>query len=141
MMDSAQSLAIGAVTIDPANPTTVWVGTGEGNGNADGFAGVGIYRILNAESASPTLEGPFSTRVAGCGNLVDNGVAFRGTSITRIVFDPNNSARMFVGNSTGVGGIGVASPRNLPLLMSWALPKRVQKRPQGWVVMPIGSTI
>lgn len=107
LTDNAASLAIGAVTIDPSNPTTVWIGTGEGNGSADSFAGVGIYRILNAESASPTLEGPFGTRVAGCGSTADNGVAFQGTSITRIAFDPNDPTRMFVGNSTGVAGIGV----------------------------------
>jgi hypothetical protein len=107
MTDSIASLAIGAVTIDPSNSTTVWIGTGEGNGSADSFAGVGIYRILNAESASPTIEGPFATRVAGCGSTVDNGIAFTGTSITRIVFDPNNANRMFVGNNTGVAGIGV----------------------------------
>ncbi|NJR44314.1 hypothetical protein HC761_02525, partial [bacterium] len=91
LMDNAASLAIGAVTIDPSNSTTVWVGTGEGNGSADSFAGVGIYRIVNAESAAPTLEGPFGTRVAGCGSTADNGVAFLGTAITRIVFDPNNA--------------------------------------------------
>lgn len=107
LMDSAQSLAVGAVTLDPGNPSTVWVGTGEGNGSADSFAGVGIYRIINAESAAPTLEGPFGTRVAGCGSPVDNGVAFLGTSITRIVFDPLNNNRMWVGNTTGVAGIGV----------------------------------
>lgn len=107
LMDSAQSLAVGAVTLDLGNPSTVWVGTGEGNGSADSFAGVGIYRIINAESAAPTLEGPFGTRVAGCGSPVDNGVAFLGTSITRIVFDPLNNNRMWVGNTTGVAGIGV----------------------------------
>ncbi len=110
LMDSAQSMAIGAVTIDPVDPTTVWVGTGEGNGSADSFAGVGIYRILNAESASPVLEGPFGgagSRVAGCGSAASNGVAFLGTAITRIAFDPNNANRMFVGNYTGVAGIGV----------------------------------
>jgi hypothetical protein len=44
MTDSIASLAIGAVTIDPSNPTTLWIGTGEGNGSADSFAGVGLYR-------------------------------------------------------------------------------------------------
>src|SRR5689334_2913498 len=31
LLDTAQSLAIGAITIDPNTPTTVFVGTGEGN--------------------------------------------------------------------------------------------------------------
>ncbi|HEV3076843.1 MAG TPA: hypothetical protein VHB47_20645, partial [Thermoanaerobaculia bacterium] len=60
LMDGALSLAIGAVAIDPADPTRVWVGTGEANESGDSFDGVGVYRITGAESASPTLEGPFN---------------------------------------------------------------------------------
>jgi hypothetical protein len=71
-----------------------------------GFTGVGLYRIINAESATPTVEGPFTTRVAGCGSSADNGVAFQGTAITRIAFDPNNASRMFVGNTVGAAGLG-----------------------------------
>ncbi len=99
LMDGAQSLAIGAVAIDPVTTTTVFVGTGEGNLSLDSFFGVGLYRITNAESVSPTITGPFES-----GN-VGNGHAFVGTSITKIVIDPGNDNNMFVGNTLGAGGI------------------------------------
>src|SRR5918998_6199150 len=59
LMDSAETLAVGAVTIDPLDPTTLFVGTGEGNFCGDCFFGVGFYIIKNAESATPTLLGPY----------------------------------------------------------------------------------
>lgn len=52
------SLAIGAVAIDPASPTTVFVGTGEASFVADSFIGRGVFRIRNAET-TPVVEGPF----------------------------------------------------------------------------------
>jgi hypothetical protein len=105
IFDSAESLSIGAVTIDPVNPGIVFVGTGEGNSPGGGgcFFGVGIYRIDDADT-SPVLNGPFDTRVAGTWTSAGNGHAFLGTSITRIVVDPNNDNRIFVGNT--IGGFG-----------------------------------
>ena len=89
-MDSAQSLAIGAVTIDPADPTIVFVGTGEGNLSGDSFFGVGLYRIANADS-SPVLNGPFETRIAGSGTTASNGHAFLGTSINKNCSGPRSA--------------------------------------------------
>ena len=111
LTDSLLSLAIGAITIDPVDPTKVWIGTGEGNGSADSFLGVGIYRILNAESATPTIEGPFGSatgsHVAGCGTAATANAAFLNRSITRIAFDPNNANRAFIGVAGGTAGFGV----------------------------------
>lgn len=44
--DDAFSLAIGDVTLDPRNPQTVWVGTGEANGGGGSLAygGSGVWR-------------------------------------------------------------------------------------------------
>jgi hypothetical protein len=42
--DSLASLSIGAIAIDPANPTTIYLGTGEANHNADAYWGVGIFK-------------------------------------------------------------------------------------------------
>jgi hypothetical protein len=106
LMDSAQSLAIGAITIDPLNPSTVFVGTGEGNNSLDSFFGVGLYRIDNADT-NPVLSGPFETRINGTGtNGTSGNHAFIGTSITKIVVDPNNDNRIFVGNTVGFDGVG-----------------------------------
>ena len=42
LTDNALSLAIGSIAIDPLDPTTLVVGTGEGNLSADSFFGVGV---------------------------------------------------------------------------------------------------
>lgn len=104
IFDSAQSLAVGAVTIDPLNPSIVFVGTGEGNLSLDSFFGVGLYRIQNADTA-PVLYGPFETRVDGTGTAASNGHAFMGTAINKIVVDPADDNRIFVGNTGGGAGI------------------------------------
>ncbi|GEM_PF-924656 len=99
IFDTAQTLAIGAIAIDPVTPTTVFVGTGEGNLGSGCYFGVGLYRIINAET-SPTLEGPFQTRTNGGG-----GNAFLNTAITSIVIDPTNTNNMLIGNNQGIAGI------------------------------------
>jgi hypothetical protein len=105
LMDTATSLVIGAVAVDPADRTIVFVGTGEGNLGGDTFWGVGLYRINNANGAMPVVNGPFETRVAGTGTTDGGGHAFIGTAINKIVIDPNNDNRIFVGNSLGESGI------------------------------------
>lgn len=124
LTDSLLSLAIGAITIDPVDPTKVWIGTGEGNGSADSFFGVGIYRILNAESANPTIEGPFGSapgsHVAGCGTAATANAAFLNRSITRIAFDPNNANRAFIGVAGGTAGFGIpVLPANTGAVGLW----------------------
>lgn len=102
-----ESLAIGALKIDPNDSNIVYVGTGEPNLSADSFAGKGLYIIRNANSASPTLTGPF--RLDGSGNNV-----FSGRSIGQIVVNPADSNVIFVCTTSGAGGNPGASPINLP---------------------------
>ena len=92
-----ESLAIGAITIDPTNPNIVYIGTGENGQSADSFAGKGLYIIRNAETATPTLNGPF--RLDGSANDV-----FSGRSIGRIVVNPQDNNTIFVCTSNGTGG-------------------------------------
>jgi hypothetical protein len=102
MMDNALSLAIGAVAIAPSQPDTIYVGTGEHNFSADSFFGVGVYRIDNASTASPTLSGPF-----GSAN-------FTGRGISKIIVHPTNPATIFVASTSGVGGLINAATSPLP---------------------------
>lgn len=102
MLDNALSLAIGTVAISPSQPSTVYVGTGEPNFAIDSYFGVGIYRIDNAFSASPTITGPIG------------GSSFSGRSISKIVVHPTNPAIIFVATTSGVGGIISASTSPLP---------------------------
>jgi photosystem II stability/assembly factor-like uncharacterized protein len=98
IMDGALSLAIGAIAFAPNDPTTILVGTGEPALSADGFFGVGVYRIRNAES-NAVLEGPFNLDTAG------NDV-FTGRSISELLFHPTDPNTIFVSTVSGISGLG-----------------------------------
>ena len=103
------SLAVGSIAIAPSSPSTVYVGTGEGNDSGDSYAGVGLYRIDNADSATPTLVGPIDPLMT----LVVNGVTytnvpiFNRRSIVALAVDPANAGTVYVGtndfNDQGLG--------------------------------------
>src|SRR5688572_11940577 len=107
LMDTALSLAIGTVVIAPSNPEVVFVGTGEQGFSADSFFGVGLYRIENASSATPTIVGPFNR------NAVNNDV-FSGRAVGEILVHPTDPNIIFVSTTSGIGGIGPAVPAGLP---------------------------
>jgi photosystem II stability/assembly factor-like uncharacterized protein len=92
-----ETLAIGAITIDPVDTSIVFVGTGENGQSADSFAGKGLYIIRNANSATPTLNGPFRTNGLG-----DN--VFNGRAIGRILVNPLDHNTIFVCTANGTGG-------------------------------------
>lgn len=94
MLDGALSLAIGAVAIAPSQPDTIYVGTGEASFSKDSFFGVGIYRIDNAGTASPTVTGPMG------------GSLFTGRAIGKIVVHPTDANIIFASSTSGNGGIG-----------------------------------
>ncbi|HJU55220.1 MAG TPA: hypothetical protein VJ715_11635 [Pyrinomonadaceae bacterium] len=102
-----ESLAIGAITIDPADSSIVYLGTGEPNQSADSFAGRGLYIIRNANSATPTLTGPF--RLNGTGADI-----FTGRAIGRIVVNPLDNNVIFVSTTSGTGGNPNTTPFTLP---------------------------
>ena len=62
IFDTAMSLAIGALALAPSNPEILYVGTGEPSASADGYFGVGMYRIDNA-STTANLTGPINPLV------------------------------------------------------------------------------
>ena len=92
-----ESLAIGAITIDPTDSSIVYVGTGENGQSADSFAGKGLYIIRDANSATPTLNGPF--RLNGVGADI-----FSGRAIGRILVNPLDHNTIFVCTANGTGG-------------------------------------
>lgn len=113
LTDSALSLAIGSIAIDPLDPTTLVVGTGEGNLSADSFFGVGVYVIKNADT-TPQLIGPFN-KDAG------NNDIFTGRAITRVLVSPTDDNIVFVATTSGIGGIGADS---IPSVITANLPSR-----------------
>jgi hypothetical protein len=102
LMDTANSLAIGAITIDPNNHTTLLVGTGEGNFSLDSFFGVGLYIIQNATTTAD-LSGPFSAPTVSP-NPDGFTDVFTGRSITKILVNPANSNQILVSTSSGFSG-------------------------------------
>jgi len=107
---TGSSLAIGAVVIDPANTTTVFVGTGEPNFSGDSFIGRGVYRIRNAETA-PAVEGPFglsqfNNRAVGEILLADTNPAVAGSET---IFVCTNSA---IGTNPSSGPV-ILPPRGI----------------------------
>lgn len=102
LMDSAQSMAIGAIAIAPTQPDTVYVGTGEQSFSCDSYFGVGIYRITDASTGSPTVSGPFG------------GAEMSGRAVGEIVVDPANAATIFATTTSGIGGIGCQNGTLLP---------------------------
>ena len=102
IFDAAESLAIGALALAPSNPSILYVGTGEPQLSADSYAGVGVYRIDNAD-ASPSLVGPMNPNYTF--NYVGGGTITTGTftyrSISKILVHPTDPATIFVATSSG----------------------------------------
>jgi hypothetical protein len=97
LMDAAQSLAIGALALDPLDHTVLFVGTGEGNNSADSFFGVGLYIIHNATTTA-NMTGPF--KADGTGNDV-----LTGRAITQILVNPADPNKILVSTGSGFSGL------------------------------------
>jgi hypothetical protein len=101
IFDNAQTLAVGSIAVAPSQPSTIYVGTGEGNFGCDTFFGVGVYRIDNADSASPVMSGPFNQETSTGSDVLT------GRSISKVLVHPTDPNTIFVAaNSGGIGGIG-----------------------------------
>jgi len=92
--------AIGALTLDPTDPSanTLYAGTGEPNASGDSEAGLGIYKSTDGGTTWTHLAA--NTSVPGY-----TGPAFDDRSISRIVVDPNNANVIYVASALGIRGI------------------------------------
>ncbi|HEX6184513.1 MAG TPA: MBG domain-containing protein [Pyrinomonadaceae bacterium] len=99
IFDDAQTLSIGALALAPSQPSTLYVGTGEGNFSCDSYFGVGVYRIDNADGAAPALTGPFTQDNS-------NVDVLSGRSIQKVLVHPSNPDVIFIGVTNGIGGLG-----------------------------------
>lgn len=64
LTDNQPSLSTGSIALDPSNPDTIYVGTGEYNGG-DGYPGVGILKSTDGGSTWTHIQGPFIPRNVG----------------------------------------------------------------------------
>jgi len=90
IFDTAASLSIGALTVDPNNTSVIYVGTGEGNFNGDMVAGVGMYKSTNGGASWTLLSLPSWT--------YDDFYH----SIRRIAVDPRNSNTVYAAVDGGL---------------------------------------
>ncbi|MEO6324424.1 MAG: hypothetical protein ABIT01_04670, partial [Thermoanaerobaculia bacterium] len=100
------TLAIGAITIDPSDSNVVWIGTGEAGFSGDSLVGVGVYKISAANSATPTISGPFN-QTAGAVDI------FSGRGIGRIAVSSDGST-IFVCTTSAISGNPAVGPFNIP---------------------------
>jgi hypothetical protein len=82
--------AIGAVTVDPNNPNTVYAGTGEGNQSPDSYFGAGLFRSTDSGTTWTKL----------------GGSTFDHCSIARVVVEKGDPSRIGV----AVVGSGMSTP-------------------------------
>src|SRR5438874_5405645 len=96
LMDSAMTLAVGSLELDPTDATgnTLLIGSGEGNFSGDSYAGFGVYKVTALKSSSPILSGPFGSS------------QFIHRSIPGLAIDPIHHNNVYVGSATGQQGIG-----------------------------------
>lgn len=106
LMDSAQSLAIGALALDPLDHTVLFVGTGEGNNSADSFFGVGLYIIHNATTTAD-LTSPLNLDGSGAN-------VFTGRAITQILVNPVDANKILVSTGSGFSGLSFDVFSTLP---------------------------
>src|SRR5437762_3812541 len=104
LMDSAMTLAVGSLELDPTDATgnTLLVGSGESNFSADSYAGFGVYKLTGVKSSSPVLSGPF-----GSSQFIHRG-------IPGLAIDPIHHNNVYVGSATGQQGIGPQAPTGAP---------------------------
>ena len=94
LTDNQPSLAVGSITLDPNNPGTIYVGTGEENFNADALYGVGILKSTDGGASWTTLGG---AAFAG-----QHDTRYGGIHIGRIALDPNAPSHLVVATDQGV---------------------------------------
>ncbi len=78
LFDQQASMIMGDIAIDPNQPDTLWVGTGENNSSRSSYGGMGVYR---------STDGGVSWSHMGLGET---------DRIGAIVVDPDNSDRVLV---------------------------------------------
>jgi photosystem II stability/assembly factor-like uncharacterized protein len=90
--DNQASMAMGAITFYPFNPSRVYAGTGEPNFRGDDYAGAGLLASLDGGTHWQMLN-----------------TNFAGTSFSHIVVAPSNFEDIVVSTVRGGGGVGEES--------------------------------
>ena len=87
--DAQLNNAIGAITIDPVDHNTVYVGTGEPHNSLDSYSGSGIFKTTNGGATWALL---------GTNTFGDHA----GTFISHVLVNPRNTSQVFAASSIGL---------------------------------------
>ncbi len=137
LTDAQVSLAVGSIALDPKNPSTIFVGTGEANNAGDSYYGAGILKSTDGGNTWANVQGPFLNGPNGAQHIgaiavspasssivlagADGGVyrsadggstwtsVLSGAPGTAVVFDPINTSTVYaaLGDSYGSASNGV----------------------------------
>ncbi|HLY41244.1 MAG TPA: choice-of-anchor D domain-containing protein [Terracidiphilus sp.] len=124
LTDTQASLAIGALTIDPNNPNTIYAGTGEADYSLDSYYGQGLLKSTDGGNTWTLISTPFTNggpdapqfaQIAiqpgnssvllaategGIFRSTDGGTTWKnemGGYISAIIFDPSNANTAYAG--------------------------------------------
>ena len=97
--DSFVTNAIGSIVIDPSNPDTIYVGTGEPNASGDSATGLGVYKSTDGGDTWQVLPA-----VATVDGVTYQNFA-RNLSAGTIAIDPTDPRTLYVGVELGVRGV------------------------------------
>ncbi len=101
LTDSAPSLVVGDIAIDPTNPNVIWVGTGEGD-QYGGYYGAGLLKSTDGGATWQVITGPNA-------NQPPIQPAFINAGIMKIEIDPTNTNTVYI--TTGSGNPSSASSK------------------------------
>lgn len=93
LTDNQNSLATGAIAVDPRNPDVIYVGTGEGSRCALCYYGAGLLKSIDGGQTWAVIGGPAAANT--------NQPAFLNAAFTRIVIDPGDSNTIYVATTFG----------------------------------------
>ena len=85
LFDSAGTMTIGTVEIDPNDPNVIWVGTGENNQGCESYFGIGLLRSADGGQTWETRNGSGSQSLESL------------SSFANVVVDPRDSNYLVTG--------------------------------------------
>jgi photosystem II stability/assembly factor-like uncharacterized protein len=101
-------LNVGSLAIDPSNPDVIYCGTGEANLSADSYAGVGLYRTLDAgktwhlHASSEKTGVPTRIGVIAIDPFDARHIRIGGVGFAEMGGGPNDLGGMFFSQDGGV---------------------------------------
>ena len=95
LTDAAASMAIGAAAYAPSNPSTIYLGTGEGTFSGVSFGGEGVLK---------STDGGVNWKQLAVGTF------FKGTAFTSLRVDPSNANTLVASTSLGIFGRAPVRP-------------------------------